>query len=144
MDARQNEQLLSACDAILDSDTEGAIGAIIVWPDASKPSYAVQVGDGGREDVVDTISIAYLRCRFGGSRAYFICPGPGGGTECGRRVTKLRLSHRYFVCRKCNQLAYACQYENSGQRALSLTLANSEQAYRPCGMRNMGSLSTIS
>jgi hypothetical protein len=27
---------------------------------------------------------------------------------------------------------------------LSLTLANSEQAYRPCGMRNMGSLSTIS
>ena len=38
MDARQNEQLLSACDAILDSDTEGAIGAIIVWPDASKPS----------------------------------------------------------------------------------------------------------
>ena len=38
MDARQNEHLLSACDAILDSDTEGAIGAIIVWPDASKPS----------------------------------------------------------------------------------------------------------
>jgi hypothetical protein len=29
-------------------------------------------------------------------------------------------------------------------RCLSLTLANSEQAYRPCGMRNMGSLSTIS
>ena len=29
-------------------------------------------------------------------------------------------------------------------RQLSLTLANSEQAYRPCGMRNMGSLSTIS
>ena len=28
--------------------------------------------------------------------------------------------------------------------AISLTLANSEQAYRPCGMRNMGSLSTIS
>src|SRR6516164_11370569 len=27
---------------------------------------------------------------------------------------------------------------------LSLTLANSEQAYRPCGMRHMGSLSTIS
>src|SRR6516162_8975954 len=81
-------------------------------------SYAVRAGDGGREDVVDTISVVYLRCRFGGSRAYFICPGPGGVTECGRRVTKLRLSHRYFVCRKCNQLPYACQYENSGQRAL--------------------------
>ena len=81
-------------------------------------SYALRVGDGGREDVVDTISVVYLRCRFGGSRAYFICPGSGGGTECGRRATKLRLSHRYFVCRKCNQLPYACQYENSGQRAL--------------------------
>ena len=42
-------------------------------------SYAVRVGDGGREDVVDTISVVYLRCRFGGSRAYFICPGPGYG-----------------------------------------------------------------
>jgi nucleotide-binding universal stress UspA family protein len=31
-----------------------------------------------------------------------------------------------------------------GRRGLSLTLANSEQAYRPRGMRNMGSLSTIS
>src|SRR6516164_1475704 len=50
-------------------------------------SYAVRAGDGGREDVVDTISVVYLRCRFGGSRAYFICPGPGGVTECGRRVT---------------------------------------------------------
>jgi hypothetical protein len=29
-------------------------------------------------------------------------------------------------------------------RGLSLTLANSEQAYRPRGMRNIGSLSTIS
>jgi hypothetical protein len=38
MDARQKEHLLSACDAILDSDTEGAIAAIIVWPDPSKPS----------------------------------------------------------------------------------------------------------
>jgi hypothetical protein len=81
-------------------------------------SYAVRVGDGGREDVVDTISIAYLRCRFGGSRAYFICPGPGGGTECGRRVTKVHLSHRYFLCRHCSQLAYASQYEQPWQRAL--------------------------
>ena len=36
-------------------------------------------------------TVVYLRCRFGGSRAYFICPGPGGGTECGRRITKLHL-----------------------------------------------------
>ena len=78
-------------------------------------SYAVRVGDGGREDVVDTISVVYLRCRFGGSRAYFICPGPGDGTEC---ITKLHLSRRYFHCRQCNQHAYACQNERPWQRAL--------------------------
>jgi len=81
-------------------------------------SYAVLAGDGGREDVVDTISVVYLRCRFGGSRAYFICPGPGGVTECGRRVTKLHLSRRYFLCRHCNQLTYASQYEQPSERAL--------------------------
>ena len=81
-------------------------------------SYAVRAGDGGREDVVDTISVVYLRCRFGGSRAYFICPGPGGVTECGRRSTNLHLSHRYFLCRHCSHLAYASQYEQPWQRAL--------------------------
>ena len=80
-------------------------------------SYAVRAGDGGREDVVDTISVVYLRCRFGGSRAYFICPGPGGGTECGRRTTKLQLCHRYFLCRRCNQMAYSSQYERPWERA---------------------------
>ena len=81
-------------------------------------SYAVRAGDGGQEGVVDTISVVYLRCRFGGSRAYFICSGPGDGTGCGRRVAKLHLSRRYFLCRKCNQLAYATQYEQPWQRAL--------------------------
>ena len=37
---------------------------------------------------------------------------------CGRRITKLYLSGRYFQCRHCNQLAYASQYEQPWQRAL--------------------------
>jgi hypothetical protein len=57
-------------------------------------------------------------CRFGGSRAYFICPGPQNGTDCGRRTTKLHLSARLFLCRICNQLRYASQYEKPWQRAL--------------------------
>jgi hypothetical protein len=81
-------------------------------------SYNVQVGNGERQDIVETISIVRLRCRFGGSRAYFICPGPGGGTDCGRRIVKLHLSRRYFLCRRCNHLAYASQYEQPRQRAL--------------------------
>jgi hypothetical protein len=80
-------------------------------------SYPVRVGDREWRDVTDTITIVQLPCRFGGSRAYFICPGPRG-TDCGRRITKLQLSHRYLLCRHCNQLSYACQYENSWERAL--------------------------
>jgi hypothetical protein len=81
-------------------------------------SYTLRVRDGKSEDMAETIPIVHLRCRFGGSRAYFICPGPGAGTDCGRRITKLYLSHRYFLCRQCNQLAYASQFEPPWKRAL--------------------------
>src|SRR6516162_3328752 len=56
----------------------------------------MQVGDGGVEDVTETIPIIHLRCRFGGSRAYFICPGPRNGTDCGRRITKLSCRSAIF------------------------------------------------
>jgi hypothetical protein len=79
-------------------------------------SYPVWVGDRERRDITDTIPIVHLPCRFGGSRAYFICPGPRG-TDCGRRITKLHLSSRYFLCRHCAKLAYASQFETSWQRA---------------------------
>jgi hypothetical protein len=80
-------------------------------------SYPVRVGAKEWRPVTDNIAIVHLSCRFGGSRAYFICPGPRG-TDCGRRTTKLHLSHRYFVCRHCTKLAYASQFETSWQRAL--------------------------
>jgi hypothetical protein len=80
--------------------------------------YKMRVGGGGWENVVEVVPIVHLPCRFGGSRAYFICPGPGGGTDCGRRVAKLYLSRRYFLCRECNALPYASQYEQPWQRAL--------------------------
>src|SRR6516162_392543 len=81
-------------------------------------SYTVRVGDGERQDMAETTPIVHLRCRFGGTRAFFICPGTGDGADCGRRITKLHLSQRYFLCRHCNQLAYASQYEQPLQRAL--------------------------
>jgi hypothetical protein len=79
-------------------------------------SYTLRVRDGKSEDMTETIPIVHLHCRFGGSRPYFICPGDG--TDCGRRITKLHLSRRYFLCRHCNQLAYASQYEQPWQRAV--------------------------
>jgi hypothetical protein len=81
-------------------------------------SYTVRVGGGRSEDVAEIIPLVHASCRFGGSRAYFICPGPRDGTDCGRRITKLHLARRYFLCRHCNQLAYASQYEQPWQRAL--------------------------
>jgi hypothetical protein len=39
-------------------------------------SYRGRIGEGKWEDMAETIPIVHLRCRFGGSRAYFICPGP--------------------------------------------------------------------
>jgi hypothetical protein len=86
--------------------------------DRLRLSYTVRADDGGREDVVDTVSLVRLPCRFGGSRVYFLCPGPQNGISCGRRITKLYLSRRYFLCRHCNQLAYASQYEQPWQRAV--------------------------
>ena len=80
-------------------------------------SYTMRVGGGKCEDVAEVIPIVHLPCRFGGNRVYLNCPGPKEGTECGRRITKLYLSRRYFLCRHCNQLAYACQYEQPWQRA---------------------------
>ena len=81
-------------------------------------SYTVRVEGGEHENTAETIPIVHLRCRFGGSRAYFICPGPGDGTDCGRRMIKVHLSRRYFLCRHCNQLTYASQYEQPSERAL--------------------------
>ena len=40
------------------------------------------------------------------------------GIPCGRRVAKLHLSGRYFLCRHCHRLGYASQSEAPWARAL--------------------------
>jgi hypothetical protein len=60
----------------------------------------------------------HLPCRFGGSRPFFICPGLRNGADCGRRVAKLHFVRRFFLCRHCNQLAYASQVEQPWKRAI--------------------------
>jgi hypothetical protein len=37
-------------------------------------SYTVRVGNGGCEEMAETISIVHLRCRFGGSRGFHLSP----------------------------------------------------------------------
>jgi hypothetical protein len=40
------------------------------------------------------------------------------GTACGRRVAKLYGPGRYFLCRHCYRLAYACQSEDAMSRSV--------------------------
>ena len=81
-------------------------------------SYRMSIGGGEWEDVEETINIVRVSCRFGGTRPYFLCPGVVNGVPCGRRVAKLHMRKRYFLCRHCYRLAYASQSEGSWDRAL--------------------------
>jgi hypothetical protein len=70
------------------------------------------------EDVIETVGITQVPCRFGGTRPYFVCPGVVNGKACGRRVAKLYGPGRYFLCRHCYRLAHASQREAAWDRAL--------------------------
>lgn len=68
------------------------------------------------ENVVQTVQLAHVPCRYGGERPFFICPGVLGGTPCGRRAGKLYSAGRYFLCRHCSGLTYASQCEDTATR----------------------------
>ena len=84
-------------------------------------SYDHQAGGGEpAEEVTEIIPIVRSPCRFGGSQPFFLCPGTSaavGGVGCGRRVGKLYLARRYFLCRSCSQIVYAVRHEPQWQRA---------------------------
>ena len=79
-------------------------------------SYRVRPATGEWEDVEEPIQLAHTDCPFGGTRPWFRCPAGRNGKWCGRRVGKLFLGQRYFVCRHCLQLTYACQSEEPMHR----------------------------
>jgi hypothetical protein len=111
--------LLSGCSSTFQWINGNEVSSINLLAEADRLSLSYTVRVNGKwEDMAETLSIVHQCCRFGGSRAYVICPGPGEGTGCGRRVGKLYLSRSYFLCRHCNQLAYASQFEKPWQRAL--------------------------
>ena len=68
--------------------------------------------------VDEPVSIVRVPCRFGGSRPYFRCPGVVNNVPCGRRVAKLYLAGRLFLCRHCNSLTYASRNEGTWDRAV--------------------------
>ena len=80
--------------------------------------YRVRFDGGDWTDVEEAVRLARTPCRFGGWRAYFVCPGVKNGRECRRRVSKLYGGGRYFLCRHCYSLAYASQSEAPHDRLL--------------------------
>ena len=103
--------------------------------------------EGAGEDEIgkmtESVSLAHFLNHFGGGYTLFVCPGPQGGNSgdsddardtngiasggasgdgaaasCGRRVVRLYLARRYFLCRQCSQLVYSSPYELPWQRAL--------------------------
>jgi hypothetical protein len=73
--------------------------------------YKVRIDGGDWADVEEAVPLTRSPCRFGGWRFYFVCPGGTNGRPCSRRVTKIYLGGRHFLCRHCYDLAYASQSE---------------------------------
>ena len=80
--------------------------------------YRVSQDGGDWLDVNEVVPVAWMPCRFGGSRPYFCCPGIVGGQPCRRRVGKIYAAGLYFLCRHCYNLAYASQSERRHDRLL--------------------------
>lgn len=78
---------------------------VAVLRDAVELSYSVE-SEGRIEDVRYTVPFSWTACNFGGKRPWFVCPGVVNGRYCGRRVAKLYLKRRYFLCRHCHDLTY--------------------------------------
>jgi hypothetical protein len=64
-------------------------------------------------DVEQHVALSSVPAAFGGSRAYFLCPG----ADCGRRSSILYFAKGSFRCRRCQSLAYESQRENGAGRA---------------------------
>jgi hypothetical protein len=74
--------------------------------------------EGRKEDVSYAVPLSWTPCNFGGWRPWFVCPGLVEGVSCSRRVAKLYLKGRHFLCRHCHDLAYSSQQEAHRNAAL--------------------------
>ena len=68
--------------------------------------------------VVQCIPIVQVPCTKGGTRPYFRCSGHPNGQPCGRRIGKLFLAQRCFLCRHCQRISYASQSETAPDRLI--------------------------
>ena len=86
---------------------------ITATPEALKLFYNIFSNGEQQENVCIKVPLSWTPCNYGGKRPWFSCPG------CGRRVAKLYLERRYFLCRHCSNLAYSSQREDKQMREFS-------------------------
>jgi hypothetical protein len=80
-------------------------------------NYRLRPDESDWRDITQHIPISWVPCPYGGHRPYFLCPSIIGGRNCRRRVRKLYLGRGYFLCRHCQNAAYASQSETRMDRA---------------------------
>lgn len=73
-------------------------------------SYTAGSGE-ERQEIEERIWLSSSETPFNGCRPWFLCP------RCSRRIAKLYLLGRRFMCRQCTGLAYASQQETLLDRA---------------------------
>lgn len=105
---------------------------IATEPGAIELFYGISRNGLPREDVHTEIPLSWSSCNYGRERPWFICPGKG----CGRRVAKLYLAGKYFLCRHCHELAYSSQREGKEFRSLN----KARKIYRRLGVNNCNDL----
>jgi hypothetical protein len=82
--------------------------------DAIELVYCISRNEQPPEDVRTTVPLSWSSCNYGEKRPWFICPGKG----CGRRVAKLYLVGKYFLCRHCHNLTYSSRRQSKPFRLL--------------------------
>jgi hypothetical protein len=88
-----------------------AIGWAVVDEGGTVTALELRYAVGG-EAIAYRVPLEWTPCHFGGERPWFVCPGDG----CGRRAAVL-YGGRYFLCRRCQGLAYESTRESPGERA---------------------------
>jgi hypothetical protein len=83
-------------------------------PGAIELFYSISRNEKPLEDVHIAVPLSWSSCNYGQKRPWFICPGK----SCGRRVAKLYLAGKYFLCRHCHNLTYSSQRQAKAFRLL--------------------------
>jgi hypothetical protein len=92
---------------------------VYAWDGRVELVYTLEDWSHRKHDVRCFVALLWTDCNYGGQRPWFECPAVRNGVPCGRRVAKLYLSGRHFLCRHCQGLAYQSQRESGFLRAMA-------------------------